>query len=144
MQKLSFLLVILFSVTLSYSQKSNKDSEIFTVVESMPVFSKKCVLYSGDRQNQCTIKAIQNYSAGVDYPQKAINADAEGKVYIRFVVQKNGKVKDVRLLRSSGYEILDDVAFKHIKKMPKFAKPGYQRGKPVKVQYNIPIIFKLG
>lgn len=118
------------------------EQEIFTVVEDMPKF-KGCENLSGDAATQCTMQKIQAYTAKVDYPQIAIDNDIEGKVYIRFVVDAKGKVSDVKLLRGVD-KLLDNAAMKHIKNMPAFASPGKQRGKPVKVQYNIPIVFRLG
>lgn len=118
------------------------EQEIFTVVEDMPKF-KGCENLSGDAATQCTMQKIQAYTAQVDYPQIAIDNDIEGKVYIRFVVDAKGKVSEVKLLRGVD-KLLDNAAMKHIKNMPAFASPGKQRGKAVKVQYNIPIVFKLG
>lgn len=118
------------------------EETIFTVVEDMPKF-KGCESMSGAAATQCTMKKIQEYAYKVDYPQIAIDNDIEGKVYISFVVGKDGKVTDVKLLRGVD-KLLDNAAMKHIKSMPKFASPGKQRGKAVKVKYNIPIVFKLG
>jgi protein TonB len=118
------------------------EQEIFTVVEDMPKF-KGCEKLSGDAASQCTMQKIQAFTAKVDYPQIAIDNDIEGKVYIRFVVDKKGKVSDVTLLRGVD-KLLDNAALKHIKNMPAFVSPGKQRGKPVKVMYSIPIVFKLG
>lgn len=118
------------------------EQEIFTVVEDMPKF-KGCENLSGDAATQCTMQKIQAYTAKVDYPQIAIDNDIEGKVYISFVVDRDGSVKEVTLLRGVD-KLLDNAAMKHIKSLPKFASPGKQRGKAVKVKYNIPIVFKLG
>ena len=119
----------------------NNEEEIFTVVEFMPVF-KGCESLKGDDATQCTIQKIQAYTSKVDYPQIAIDNYIEGKVYIRFVIDTKGNVFEVKLLRGVD-KLLDNAALNHIKKMPKFAKPGFQNGKAVKVQYNIPIVFKL-
>ena len=118
------------------------EQEIFTVVEDMPKF-KGCESLSGDAATACTMQKIQAYTAKVDYPQIAIDNDIEGKVYISFVVDRDGSVKEVTLLRGVD-KLLDNAAMKHIKGLPKFASPGKQRGKAVKVKYNIPIVFKLG
>ena len=58
-----------------------------------------------------------------------------------FVVDKSGKVTSVKVLRGVD-KYLDAEAVRVVQSMPKF-KPGKQRGKPVKVQYNVPISFKL-
>lgn len=118
------------------------ESEIFSVVETMPRF-KGCENLEGDAATQCTMKKIQNYTSRVKYPQIAIDNDIEGKVYIRFVVDTKGYVSEVKILRGVD-KLLDKAALNHIKRMPKFDSPGMQKGKAVKVQYNIPIVFKLG
>ena len=58
-----------------------------------------------------------------------------------FVVDKTGKVSNVKVLRGVD-KYLDAEAIRVVSSLPKF-KPGKQRGKPVKVQYNVPISFKL-
>lgn len=123
-------------------EKEVVEQEIFTVVEDMPKF-KGCENLKGEAAAQCTMAKIQEYTFKVDYPQIAVDNDIEGKVYISFVVDQNGEVQDVTLLRGAD-KLLDNAAMKHIKNMPKFASPGKQRGKAVKVKYNIPIVFKLG
>ena len=117
------------------------EQEIFTVVEDMPKY-KGCEGMSGAAASACTMQKIQGYTARVDYPQIAVDNDIEGKVYISFVVNHKGEVSDVTLLRGVD-KLIDNAAMKHIRNMPKFASPGKQRGKAVKVKYNIPIVFKL-
>jgi TonB family protein len=114
--------------------------EIFTWVEKMPKYAG-CEILDEKLANDCTIKNIQRYTAQVAYPAEAIDMYIEGKVYIRFVVDPKGLVTEVELL-SGVNKYLDHAALNHIKKMPKFVSPGYQRGKTVKVQYIIPINFK--
>lgn len=65
----------------------------------------------------------------------------QGTVYVTFVVERNGNVTDVRVLRGIGGGC-DEEAVRVIKAMPKW-NPGKQRGKPVRVQFNMPIKFTL-
>lgn len=118
------------------------EEKIFMVVEDMPKF-KGCEGLSGEAAKACTNKKIQEYALTVDYPQIAVDSDIEGKVYVSFVVGKDGKITDVTLLRGV-HKLIDNAALKHIKKMPKFASPGKQRGKSVRVKYQIPIVFRIG
>ena len=62
-------------------------------------------------------------------------------MYVTFVVEKDGSVTDAKVLRGVSEEV-DAEALRVINAMPKW-KPGMQQGVPVRVQYNIPIIFKL-
>jgi len=118
-----------------------EEQEVFFVVEDMPKF-KGCEGLSGDAAATCTMGKIQSYIAKVDYPQIAMDNDIEGKVWVSFVVDKTGSVVDVKILRGVD-KLLDNAALKHIKRMPKFASPGKQRGKPVKLMYKVPISFQL-
>lgn len=103
--------------------------EVFKVVEVDPEFP------GGE-------EALYKYLAeNIKYPVMAKNNKVEGRVYITFVIEKDGTVSDAKVLRSVNEE-LDAEALRAINAMPKW-KPGMQRGVPVRVQYNIPISFKL-
>ena len=78
----------------------------------------------------------------VSYPQVAVDNDIQGKVFLSFIVDVDGSVIEVTLLRGVNKH-LDDAALKHLRNMPSFLSPGFQRGKPVKVKYNIPVNFQL-
>jgi protein TonB len=71
----------------------------------------------------------------------ANSAGISGVVYVTFVVDKDGKIKDVKVLRGIGGGC-DEEAVRVVKNMPAW-KPGKQRGKSVTVQYNLPIRFTL-
>lgn len=106
-----------------------EEEKIFTIVEQMPSFP------GGE-------SAMMKYLANnIKYPPIAKDAGIEGTVYVTFVVDENGNVKDVKVLRSIGGGT-DEEAIRVVQNMPKWS-PGKQRGKPVKVQYNLPIRFTL-
>jgi protein TonB len=111
------------------AQTTVEEAKIFTFVEQMPEFP------GGDKG------LIQFLQKKIKYPKRDRDLDIEGKVIIRFVVNENGKVTDVHVLRSAEHD-LDEEAVRVVKQMPKF-KPGKQQGKAVKVYYNVPIVFKL-
>ena len=75
------------------------------------------------------------------YPQISRENDIQGKVYVKFVIDKNGKVIDVKVVRSVSKE-LDAEALRVVSSMPNWT-PGAQQGKKVKVSYIVPINFKL-
>lgn len=77
----------------------------------------------------------------VEYPQKAKNKGISGAVYVTFVIDKKGKVKDARILRGVSQE-LDEEAMRVINSMPPWT-PGFQGGFPVNVQFNLPIKYRL-
>ena len=105
------------------------EEEIFTIVEKMPEFPGG-------------IEALFSYlGKTLTYPAMAKDAKIQGKVYVTFVVDRDGSIANVKVLRGIGGGC-DEEAVKVIKKMPKW-EPGRQRGKAVRVQYNLPINFIL-
>ena len=75
------------------------------------------------------------------YPPKSIADNAQGRVLVSFTITETGDVADVKVLRSAN-EDLDAEAVRIVSQSPKWT-PGTKDGKPVSVQYNIPIVFKL-
>lgn len=103
--------------------------EIFTVVEDMPQFP------GGE-------KAMMLFVANnIKYPKKALEEGAQGRVIVKFVVNKEGEVVDAKVLKGIGYGC-DEEALRVINSMPKW-KPGKQRGKAVNVYYTLPVRFEL-
>ena len=110
--------------------EEEEEEVVFVVVESMPQFP-------GGQQ------ALFKYlSENVKYPVIAQENGIQGRVICQFVVNKDGSIVDVEVVRSGGDPSLDKEAIRVIKTMPKW-KPGKQRGKPVRVKYTVPVNFKL-
>ncbi|MFV0555381.1 MAG: energy transducer TonB [Mangrovibacterium sp.] len=109
--------------------EATTDSEIFIVVEQMPEFPGG-------------VNAMRAYLAkNVKYPVVALENGLQGTVYISFVVNQDGSIVDVTVLRGVDSS-LDKEAVRVVQSMPKW-KPGKQGGKPVRVSYQVPISFKL-
>lgn len=106
-----------------------EEPQIFTIVEEMPSFP------GGEAE------LFKYLGKTVKYPPMAQDAGITGVVYMTFVVDENGKVKDPKVLRGIGGGC-DEEAIRVVKAMPAW-DPGKQRGKPVRVQYNLPIRFTL-
>lgn len=86
--------------------------------------------------------ALMKYlSTNIIYPPISKVTGVEGNVFIQFIVDKTGQVKDCRVVRGVNSE-LDHEALRVVRNMPNW-KPGTLRGKPVNVRYTIPINFKL-
>ena len=110
--------------------EEEEEEVVFVVVESMPEFP-------GGQQ------ALFKYlSENVKYPVIAQENGIQGRVICQFVVNKDGSIVDVEVVRSGGDASLDKEAVRVIKTMPKW-KPGKQRGKAVRVKYTVPVNFKL-
>ena len=111
-------------------EEEEEEEVIFVVVETMPEFP-------GGQQ------ALFKYlSENVKYPVIAQENGIQGRVICQFVVNKDGSIVDVEVVRSGGDPSLDKEAVRVIKSMPKW-KPGKQRGKAVRVKYTVPVNFKL-
>lgn len=105
------------------------EEQIFSIVEEMPSFP------GGDEE------LLKYLGRNIKYPAIAKDAGIQGTVYVTFVVDEKGDVRDVKVLRSIGGGT-DEEAIRVVENMPRW-KPGKQRGKAVKVQYNLPIRFTL-
>jgi len=105
------------------------EQEIFKIVEEMPS-------YPGGEQ-----KLMEYVAKNIKYPQIARETGIQGRVYVNFVVEPDGSVSNVSVLRGIGGGC-DEEAMRVVKNMPKW-KPGKQRGKAVRVQYMLPVNFKL-
>lgn len=102
---------------------------VYQIVEEMPKFP------GGEG-------ALMEYvSKNVVYPKEAQEKEISGRVYVSFVIEKDGSVNEVKVMKGIGGGC-DDEAVRVIKAMPKW-KPGKQEGKPVRVSYMMPIAFKL-
>lgn len=87
-------------------------------------------------------EGMRNYlSKSIRYPSRAKNYGIQGKVFVEFIVNKEGKVTEVKALNSIGGGC-DEEAIKVIKNMPRW-EPGRQRTFPVNVKMTIPIFFRL-
>lgn len=105
------------------------EQEIFTVVEDQPSFP------GGEAAR------MQYLQKNIEYPQMARESGIEGTVFVTFVVETDGTVTQVRILRGIGGGC-DEEALRVVRNMPKW-NPGKQRGRSVRVQFNMPIRFKL-
>lgn len=121
--------------------------EIFRIVEQMPRFPG-CEDISGSNEEKkaCADKKMLEFIyKNIKYPAIARENGVEGSVVIQFVVEKNGKVTDAKLVRDIGAGTGDE-ALRVVNLMNKEGikwTPGKQRGRPVRVQFTLPVKFKL-
>ena len=133
MKKLIIMsLMAMFGLTTVNAQKTvvaQKNQEVFDVVEQMPE-------YPGGMQ-----AFIEYLQQNVKYPVDAEKQKVEGKVLATFVVETDGSISDVEVVRPV-FPSLDAEAVRVLSGMPKW-KPGMQSGKVVRVKYTVPINFQL-
>lgn len=122
------MLVLLFSFMTSTAQ-TKKNNMVFDVVEVMPQ-------YPGGQ-----IAMLKYIMENMKYPKQAMKEGIQGRVAVRFIVEKDGSISDVKPILSV-HPLLNKEAVRVVKSMPKWT-PGKQNGKPVRVRFNLPIMFKL-
>lgn len=103
--------------------------KVFDYVEQMPEFP-------GGQSAM-----MQFLSKNIQYPQQAKEAAIQGKVFAEFVVDNNGELHDIKILRGIGYGC-DQEVIRVLKLMPKW-KSGRMNGKAVSVRFRLPVNFKL-
>ena len=122
------MLVLLFSFMTSTAQ-TKKNDMVFDVVEVMPQFP-------GGQ-----IAMLQYLMKNIKYPEQAVKEGIQGRVTVRFIVEKDGSISDVKPVLSV-HPLLNKEAVRVVKSMPKWT-PGKQNGKPVRVRFVVPVMFKL-
>lgn len=106
------------------------EDSIYKTVEVMPEFP------GGE-------EGLKAYLKKTPYPQfQPRDGDIEGIPYIQFVIEQDGGASTIVIACSSGNPHLDKAAIEHIQAIPNWT-PGYQNGKPVRVQYVVPVKFSL-
>lgn len=116
-------------VIVAEEEEEAEESQVFFIVEDMPEFP------GGEL-------ALRKYIANaIKYPVIAQENGIQGKVYVQFVVGKDGSISDARIARGVDPS-LDKEALRVVNGLPNW-KPGKQRGKPVRVSYTVPINFVL-
>lgn len=122
------MFVLLFSFMTSTAQ-TKKNDMVFDVVEVMPQFP-------GGQ-----IAMLQYLMKNIKYPEQAMKEGIQGRVTVRFIVEKDGSISDVKPVLSV-HPLLNKEAVRVVKSMPKWS-PGKHNGKPVRVRFNLPVMFKL-
>lgn len=122
--------------------------EIFKVVEEMPRFPgcEDEALSMEDRYTCAQKKMLEYVYSNLKYPEAARKAGLEGRVVGQFVVEGDGSIASVRIVRDIGHGCGDEVVrvLESMNTLGEKWTPGRQRGKAVRVQYTIPVSFKLG
>lgn len=112
-------------------KQNTNDDDVFMVVEQMPVFKNGI---EGEFESWL--------NSNIQYPIIAKENGIQGRVFVQFVIEKDGSITNVKIIR--GVEpTLDKEALRVVQSSPKW-KPGMQRGQNVRVQYTCPISFVLG
>ncbi len=113
-----------------------EDEEIIDEILPPVKFAEKMPMFPGGEE-----ELFRFLGEGMKYPAMARDAGISGRVFVTFVVEKNGAITNIDLLRGIGGGC-DEEAMRVVESMPKWT-PGKQGGKNVRVQFNLPIFFNL-
>lgn len=116
-------------VPVEVEEEEPEEQQIFQVVEEMPEFPGGMA------------ECLKFLAKNIKYPVIAQENGIQGRVVCAFVVNKDGSIVDIEVLRGVDPS-LDKEAVRVLSTMPKW-KPGKQRGKPVRVKYTVPVMFRL-
>jgi periplasmic protein TonB len=126
---LPVILLIVIIPALSFSQNEINQDPVFTVVETEPV-------YPGGQE------ALMSFiKDNLVYPKEAKEKGVEGTVFASFIIEKDGSVSSLKIIKSVGSGC-DEEVLRVLNLMKKW-KPGQQNGKKVRVQFNLPVKFSM-
>lgn len=120
---------VLLDVVVKTEAQTEPDDKPFDVVEQMPEFP-------GGQE-----ALMQFLRQEVKYPKEAEEKGLQGRVVVRYIIEKDGSISEVEIVKSVN-EYLDAEAIRVVNAMPKW-KPGKQKGEPVRVKFTIPVTFRL-
>ena len=136
MKKIIFLFAVVF-VSLGVQAQSVEECD--TVVVKEAVYSDVDVQPEFPGGMAAMMKYMRE---NIKYPSAALAEKAQGKAFVRFIVEKSGAVSNAEIIRSSGNIDLDKEALRVINNMPNW-RPGMQLGEPVRVFFVLPVTFRL-
>lgn len=114
----------------------------FAVVESVPIFPGCENAKTNDEKKACFQQQILKFvSREFKFPEMARQMGIQGRVYVNFVIEKNGSISNVEVVRGVD-PLLDDEAVRVVNELPKMT-PAKQRGKSVRMSFTLPINAKL-
>lgn len=130
------------NLTNKLSAEEVRKAEKFMTVDEIPTF-KKCEVTKKDEALDCfNTEMINHIQEHFNYPSEAVLKKIQGNVWVRFVIDTNGDVTNIKTLGPKNGELLKLEAKRVASKLPKFT-PAYKDGKAVSVKYGFPINFSL-
>ncbi len=118
------------------------DNEPVRIMISLPVHYNYLTLQNSDAEFPGGEEALMKFiKDNLNYPPKAKRNNIQGRIFVNFIIETDGSIIDVQVLRGIGYGC-DEEALRVISLMPNW-KPGIQNGNQIRFSYNLPILFKL-
>lgn len=134
------------SLPFNFALSKEEKSEVFKVVDEMPRFPGCEAEEDAQERKQCAnTKLMQYIYNNLKYPADARDDGVEGNVIVQFIINKKGRMEDINIVRSVHPSLDAEVLriARQMKEMEKGWIPGRQKGEAVKVEFNLPVKFKL-
>jgi len=130
------------NLTNSLSAEEVRSASKFSMVDDIPLFTACKNSKKNEKLNCFNTEMIKHIQEHFRYPSNAIIDKIQGNVWVRFIIDKDGNVSNIKALGPKGAKILDNEAIRVVSKLPKFI-PGTKDGKKTSVKYGFPIAFSL-
>lgn len=129
-------------LTDNLSEEELKNAKRFNTVDKLPLFNNCKTGKKGDMFDCFNEQMMKHIEKHFNYPTDAVRNMIEGEIWVRFVIDQNGDVRNIKTLGPKNTEILNEEAKRVVTKLPRFT-PAKIDGKPVAVKYGFPINFSL-
>ena len=131
----------LAALTNRLSKEEIRSAQKFNLVDKIPAFPN-CNNSDDDQFNCFNTEMMKHIQEYFEYPDEALVNKIEGEVWVRFIIDKDGNVTNIKALGPKGGKLLNDEAIRVVSNLPKF-KPASNNGEAVSVKYGFPINFAL-
>lgn len=129
-------------ITSKLSAEEIKNAEKFSTVDKIPLFTACKKAKKGERLDCFNVEMVKHIQKHFRYPSQAVKESVQGEVWVRFIIDKNGQVKNIKTLGPKGGELLNNEAVRVVSQLPQFI-PGKKEGGNTSVKYGFPIMFAL-
>ena len=124
------------------SAEEVRKAEKFSTVDNIPLFSACKDAKENDRLDCFNIEMVKHIQKYFRYPSQAVKESIQGEVWVRFIIDKNGQVKNIKALGPKNGELLNNEAVRVVSQLPQFI-PAEKGGDRTSVKYGFPIMFAL-
>lgn len=130
------------SISNTLSAEEVRAADKFSTVDQIPTF-KKCKNTKGDNRLDCfNTEMIKHIEKHFNYPSEAVMKKIQGEVWVRFIIDSNGNVTNIKTLGPENGDLLNEEAKRVVSNLDTFI-PGTKKGKSTSVKYGFPINFSL-
>ncbi|MGG6229407.1 energy transducer TonB [Tenacibaculum sp. SDUM215027] len=129
-------------ITSKLSAEEVRKAEKFTTVDRIPLFSACKKAKKNERLDCFNVEMVKHIQKHFRYPSQAVKESIQGEVWVRFIIDKNGRVKNIKTLGPKNGGLLNNEAVRVVSQLPQFI-PAKKSGDQTSVKYGFPIMFAL-